>query len=85
MGGMHPRKEKLPTLVTWSDVIINNIYKVTLEGPLEGKISRGRSRTEWVTNLKEWTGMRYEDLVRLAQYWKQWRFMTAHFLEEDST
>ena len=45
----------------------NNIHRLLLEGPLEGKLSRGRPRTEWLTNITEWTGMRYEDLVRIAQ------------------
>ena len=48
-----------------------------LEGPLEGKVSRGRPRTEWMTTITEWTGMRYEDLVRLAQDQEQWRVKTA--------
>ena len=41
------------------------------------KVTRGRPRTECMTNIKEWTGMRYEDLVRLAQGREQWRMMTA--------
>ena len=44
-----------------------NIHRLILEGPLEGKVSRGRPRTEWLTNITDWTGMQYEDLVRLAQ------------------
>ena len=35
----------------------NNILRLLLEGPLEGKVSRGRPRTEWITNITEWTGM----------------------------
>ena len=46
---------------------------------------RVRPRTEWITNIKEWMGMRYEDLVRLAQDREQWRVMTANLLEEDGT
>ena len=45
---------------------LNNIHMLILECPLEGKIgNRGRPRTEWMTNIKERTGMRYEDLVRI--------------------
>ena len=36
-----------------------------------------------MSNLKEWTGMKYEDLVRLAQDREQWRMMTAHLFEVD--
>ena len=50
----------------------NNIHRLILQGPLEGKVSRGRPRTEWMTNITEWTGMRYEDLVRLVQDREQW-------------
>ena len=63
----------------------NNIHRLILEGPLEGKISRGRPRTEWMTNIAEWTGMRYEDLVRLAQVREPWRIMKANLLKEDGT
>ena len=39
----------------------NNIHKLLLEGPLEEKVCKGRPRTEWMTDITEWTGMRYED------------------------
>ena len=31
----------------------NNIHRLIWEGPLEGEISRGRPRTEWMTNNTE--------------------------------
>ena len=61
-------------------------FKLTsklLEEHLEGKISR--VRPEWMTNITECTGMRYEDLMRLAQYREPWRIMTANLLKEDGT
>ena len=63
----------------------NNIHRLILEGPLEGKIGRVRPRTEWMTNISELTGMGHEDLVRLAQHREQWRVMTANLLKEDGT
>ena len=63
----------------------NNIHRLLLEGPLEGKVSRGRPRTEWMTNITEWTGMRYEYLVMLAQDLEQWRVMTANLLQDNDT
>ena len=36
-----------------------------------------------MTNITERTGMKYEDLVRLAQDREQSRIMTANLLEED--
>ena len=39
---------------------------------------------DWMANyINEWTGMRYEDLVRLAQDREQRRILRAHLLEED--
>ena len=66
-------------------IIRNNIHRLLLEGPLEGKRSRGRPRTEWMTNITEWTGKRYEDLERLAQDREPRRIMTASLLKEDGT
>ena len=63
----------------------HNVHILILEGPLDGKISRGRPRTEWMTNITEWTGMRCKDLVRLAQDREPWRIMPANLLEEDGT
>ena len=63
----------------------NDIHRLLLEGPLEGKRSRRRPRTEWMTNITEWTGMRYQYLVRLAQDREPWRIMTANLLKEDGT
>ena len=54
-----------------------NICRLIFEGPLAGKISRGKQRTEWLTKIKELTEMRYENLVRLSQDREQWRNMTA--------
>ena len=54
----------IPTIkkikITYFDHMIrrNNIHGLILDGPLEGKISRGRSITEWITNITQWTGMR---------------------------
>ena len=63
----------------------NDIHRLLLEGSLEGKVSRGRPRMEWMTSITEWTGIRYEDIVRLSQDREQWRVMTANLLQEDGT
>ena len=62
----------------------NNIHRLISEGPQDGKVSIGRPRTEWVTNITEWTGMGHGDLVRLSQDREQWRVMTANLLQEDA-
>ena len=63
----------------------NNVNRLILEGSLEGKISRERPRTVWMTNITAWTGMGHEDLARLAKDHGQWRVMTANLLKEDGT
>ena len=40
----------------------NNVHRLILKGPLDGRIARGRLRTELMTDIKEWRGV-----VRLAQ------------------
>ena len=57
-------KEKKPlrNLFTWSHV--DSIDRLLLEIPVE---RRGRPRTEWMINMKDWTGMTYKDLVRFTQ------------------
>ena len=71
------RKDIIPTIkkrkTTYFGHIIrhNTIHRLILEGP-QGEITRGGPRTQWVTNIKEWTGMRYDDVVRLAQDRERW-------------
>ena len=79
-----PRRRIAPVSPTYFGYRIrrNNIHRLIwslLEGPQAGKISRGRPRTEWMTNITERTGMRYEYLVKLAQD----RITTANLLKED--
>ena len=61
----------------------DNIHRLISDGPLEGKyLEEGKER---MTNIKEWTGLRYEDLVRLVRYRGQWRIMTANKTKLDYT
>ena len=64
----------------------DNIHRLLLEGKIEGKRPRGRPRTEWTDNIKEWTGMpEYNELIRMAQDRKKWRIMTANLQKEEGT
>ena len=38
---------------------------------------------EQMTNINDWIGKRYEDVMRLSQDREQWRIMTAELLDED--
>ncbi len=48
----------------------NNIHGLILKGPLEGKVSRGRPRTAWMTNITEWTGVTKtsRDLLKIGSH-----------------
>ena len=50
-----------------------------------GKEAEEDQEPNGVDDITEWTGMQYEDLVRLAQDQEQWRAMTANLLQEDGT
>ena len=63
----------------------NNIQRLVLEGKINGRHGRGRPRTNWTDNIKDWTQMRYHECIRLAQDGKKWKFMTANLLRADGT
>ena len=65
--------------ITWRDKKTNP--QADIGGSTGGELSRGRPRTEWLTIITECTGMRYEDLVRIAQGREPWRIMTANLLK----
>ena len=46
------KKEK-KIYLRWHIIRRNNIHRLILDGPPEGKISRGRPRAEWMANITE--------------------------------
>ena len=45
-----------------------NLANLILEGTIAGKISRGRQRTKWSDDIKEWSGtMPYAEAKREAE------------------
>ncbi|KAG1671332.1 Craniofacial development protein 2 [Nymphon striatum] len=63
----------------------DDLQRLLLEGKIQGRRGRGRPRTAWYHNIKEWTGMRYADCSRKAQNREEWRSMTANLLKADGT
>src|SRR5688572_22645763 len=43
------------------------------QGTMPGNRKRGRPRTNWLGNIKEWTGLTMEELIRLTEDRRRWR------------
>ena len=56
-----------------------------MEGRINGRRGRGRPRTMWTDNIKEWTKISYNDCIRVAQDRERWRSMAADLLTTDGT
>lgn len=63
----------------------DDLQRLLLEGKMNGRRGRGRPRSAWFHNIKEWTGMRYADCSRKAQHREEWKSMTANLLKADGT
>ena len=59
--------------------------KNNIEGKTDGRRGRGRPRTNWTDNIKDWAQMKYCECIRLAQDKQKWRLMTANLLRADGT
>ena len=47
------------------------------QGTVKGPRIRGRQKKRWVDNIKEWTGMGFEDSLRAAEDRKRWKGIIA--------
>ena len=63
----------------------NGLQRLLIEGKINGKRGRGRPRTMWFDNIKEWIGLKYNECVRKTDDRKLWRSMTAELLRVDGT
>src|SRR5215469_14751989 len=62
-----------------------SLQKLLLEGMIEGTRGRGRPRTDWMRNVRDWTYLSHEDCAREAQDRTWWRYMVVNLLEGDDT
>ena len=62
----------------------DGVQGLLMEGRINGRRGRGRPRTMWMDNIKEWTKI-YNDCIRVAHNRERWRFMTADLLTTDGT
>ena len=64
----------------------DNIQRMLVDGRVEGKRCKGRPRTEWITNIHEWTQIKsYEEMIRKAQNREEWRIMAVNLHSEEDT
>ena len=63
----------------------NSLQKLLLEGKINGKRGRVRPRTSWYSNIKELTGLKYQEAVRISEKRDEWRTIASNHLTEDGT
>ena len=56
----------------------NNLQRHLLDGKCEGKRRQGKQRSNWMTDVKKWTSLNYEQCIRKAANRDAWRSMVAH-------
>ena len=81
-----PTIEKRKTIYFGHMIRRDNIQRMLVEGRVEGKRCKGRPRTEWTTNLHEWTQITsYEEMIRKAQNRERWRIVAVNLHNEEDT
>ena len=51
----------------------SGLAKTILQGTVNGKRKRGRQKKRWEDNIKEWTGMDFASLTRVAENRTRWK------------
>ena len=51
----------------------SGLAKTILQGTVQGRRRRGRQRKRWEDNIKEWTGLEWNLLLRKAKNREEWR------------
>ena len=51
----------------------SGLAKTILQGTVQGGRRRGRQRNRWEDNIKEWTGLEWNILLRKAENREEWR------------
>ena len=55
----------------------SGMAKIILQGTVKGGRRRGRQKKKWEDNIKEWTGMGFEDSLRAAKDREGWKGIVA--------
>ena len=51
----------------------SGLAKTTLQGTVQGGRQRGRQRKRWEDNIKEWTGLEWNNILQKAENREEWR------------
>ena len=51
----------------------SGLAKTILQGTVQGGKRRGRQRKRWEDNIKEWTGLEWNIILRKAENREEWR------------
>ena len=63
-----------------------DLQRKLVEAKVTGKRGRGRPKTSWTDNIKNWTGLSYCEAVAMAQNRQLWRIISSNPREtEDGT
>ena len=60
----------------------NNVCKMIMEGKVEGKRARGRQRTTWIDNIRDWTSQPMSWSTRKASNREEWRIIARRPLSQ---
>ena len=63
----------------------DTIIKQTLEGTTQGTRGRGRPRTTWMDNVRQWTGLHLADISNKSLDRKEWRSIAANLSKREGT
>ena len=63
----------------------SSMQTTLLSGRVNGKKGRGRPRTSWISNIREWTGKSYIEALRLTSNRYGRRIIALNPLQEDGT
>ena len=55
----------------------SGLAKTILQGTVQGGRRRGRQRKRWEDNIKEWTGLEWNTILRKAENREEWRKLVA--------
>ena len=57
----------------------SGLAKTVLQGTAQGKRRRGRQRKRWEDNIKEWTGLEWNIILRKAENRDEWRKLVVKY------